>query len=138
MHSCAEVDLSAHTKDGGSRMRLSQCLLLAHEDKFSAHLEEGMVTNRGELVKGKPRHYVRITPADLKQNAASPDPDQAEVVLPNGHSPAKSAHSARPDLYQATFGATVSIRKHGFAGGADKSGMSDYWGHRRQLGSAKK
>lgn len=45
----------------------------------------------------------------------------------NGQSPAKSAHSARPDLYQATFGATVSIRKRGFAGGADKSGMSDYW-----------
>ena len=29
----AEIDLSAHTKDGGSLMRLSQCLLLAHEDK---------------------------------------------------------------------------------------------------------
>ncbi len=30
----AEVDLSAHTHDGGSLMRLSQCLLLAHEDKI--------------------------------------------------------------------------------------------------------
>ena len=123
----AEVDLSAHTKDGGSLMRLSQCLLLAHEDKFSAHLEEGMVTNRGELVKGKPRHYVRITPADPKQNAASPDPDQAEIVLANGHWPAKSAHSVRLDPYQDTFGATVSIRSRGISGGVDKSDMSDCW-----------
>ena len=30
----AEVDLGAHTKDGGSMMRLSQCILLAHEDKI--------------------------------------------------------------------------------------------------------
>src|SRR6202521_1169644 len=30
----AEVDLSAHTKDGGSMMRLSRCVLLAHEDKI--------------------------------------------------------------------------------------------------------
>jgi glucoamylase len=29
----ATIDLSAHTKDGGSLARLSQCLLLAHEDK---------------------------------------------------------------------------------------------------------
>jgi hypothetical protein len=121
----AKVDLSAHTKDGGSLMRLSQCLLLAHEDKFSAHLKEWMVTYRGELVKGKPRHYVRITPADPKQNAASPD--QAEIVLANGHSPAKSAHSVRPDPYQDTFGATVSIRSRGISGGIDKSDMSDCW-----------
>jgi glucoamylase len=29
----AEVDLSKLTKDGGFMLRLSQCLLLAHEDK---------------------------------------------------------------------------------------------------------
>ncbi len=30
---CAEIDLSALTNDGGSMLRLSQCVLLAHEDK---------------------------------------------------------------------------------------------------------
>ncbi len=30
----AKVDLNEHTKDGGSLMRLSQCLLLAHEDEI--------------------------------------------------------------------------------------------------------
>ena len=29
----AKIDLSAHTKDGGAMLRLSQCILLAHEDK---------------------------------------------------------------------------------------------------------
>jgi glucoamylase len=29
----AKLDLSAHTKDGGAMLRLSQCILLAHEDK---------------------------------------------------------------------------------------------------------
>ncbi|MHB8953787.1 MAG: glycoside hydrolase family 15 protein [Pirellulaceae bacterium] len=58
--------------------------LLDYADWLSAHLEEWTVTNRGELVMGKPRHYVRITPADPKQAGASPDPDEAEIVLANG------------------------------------------------------
>lgn len=43
-----------------------------------------MVTSRGELVNGKPRHYVRITPADPNQCVASPDPDNAEFYVANG------------------------------------------------------
>jgi glucoamylase len=43
-----------------------------------------MVTSCGELVKDKPRHYVRITPADPKQAVASPEPDEAEIVVANG------------------------------------------------------
>jgi glucoamylase len=58
--------------------------LLDYSDWLSAHLEEWMVTSRGELVKGKPRHYVRITPADPKQARAAPDPDEAEIVIANG------------------------------------------------------
>lgn len=30
----AKIDLSGHTKDGGSMVRLSECVLLAHEDKI--------------------------------------------------------------------------------------------------------
>jgi glucoamylase len=58
--------------------------LLDYADWLSAHLEEWMVTNRGELVKGKPRHYVRITPADPQQAGTSSDPDEAEIILANG------------------------------------------------------
>jgi len=58
--------------------------LLDYADWLSSHLEDWMVTSRGELVKGKPRHYVRITPADPKQAGTSPDPDEAEIVLANG------------------------------------------------------
>jgi glucoamylase len=58
--------------------------LLDYADWLSAHIEDWMVTNRGELVKDKPRHYVRITPADPKDAVPSPDPDAAEIVIANG------------------------------------------------------
>ena len=63
----------------GRKDKLAADFLLDYADWLSAHLEEWTVTSRGELVKGKPRHYVRITPADPKQAVASPDPDEAEI-----------------------------------------------------------
>lgn len=68
----------------GRKDQLAADFLLDYADWLSAHLEEWMVTTRGELVKGKPRHYVRITPADPKQPVASPDPDKAEFFVANG------------------------------------------------------
>jgi glucoamylase len=58
--------------------------LLDYADWISAHVEEWMVTTRGELLDGTPRHYVRITPADPNQAVASADPDHAEMVIANG------------------------------------------------------
>ncbi len=58
--------------------------LLDYADWLSAHLEEWTVTNRGELVDGKARHYIRITPADPNQAVAMPDPDDADIFLANG------------------------------------------------------
>jgi glucoamylase len=75
----------------GRKSQLAADFLLDYADWLSAHLEEWMVTHRGELVLGKPRHYVRITPADPKQAVASPDPDQAEMFVANG----AGKHSAR-------------------------------------------
>jgi glucoamylase len=68
----------------GTEHALAADVLLEYADWLSAHLEEWMATNRGELVNGKPRHYVRITPADPKQAVASPVPDEAELFLANG------------------------------------------------------
>ena len=68
----------------GRKDKIAADFLLDYADWLSAHLEEWTVTNRGELVKGKPRHYIRITPADPKQAVASPDPDQAEMIVANG------------------------------------------------------
>ena len=58
--------------------------LLDYADWLSAHVEAWMVTTRGELLDGTPRHYLRITPADPNQTAASADPDHAEMVIANG------------------------------------------------------
>ncbi len=59
-------------------------LLLGYADWLVAHVEDWMVTTRGELVPGKPRHYVRITPADPRQPVATPNPNEAEIVIANG------------------------------------------------------
>ena len=58
--------------------------LLDYADWLSAHLETWTVTNGGELLPGKPRHYVRIKPATTGQRGQAPDLDQAECILANG------------------------------------------------------
>jgi glucoamylase len=58
--------------------------LLTYADWLSAHVEEWTVTTRGELVSGKPRHYIRITPADPDNPVAQAEPDSAEFWLANG------------------------------------------------------
>ena len=66
------------------KKNLAADFLLDYADWLSAHLEEWTVTNRGELVKDKPRHYVRITPADPQQAEATADPDTAVIEIANG------------------------------------------------------
>jgi glucoamylase len=58
--------------------------ILDYADWLSAHLEEWTVTHHGELLPGKPVHYVRITPADPNQPNVAADPDSAEIQIANG------------------------------------------------------
>jgi len=58
--------------------------LLAYADWLSSRLEAWTVTDRGELVKGKPRHYVRITPAIPQQADGTVDPNTALIEIANG------------------------------------------------------
>jgi glucoamylase len=37
-------------------------LIFSYADWLAAHVEDWMVTKRGELVEGLPRHYIRINP----------------------------------------------------------------------------
>jgi glucoamylase len=79
-------------EDGAGEMRslpnpspeASAQFLLDYADWLSAHIEEWTVTTRGELVPGKPRHYIRITPADPSQPTQIPDPDTAMIQIANG------------------------------------------------------
>jgi glucoamylase len=68
----------------GRKDDIAAYFLLDYADWLVAHLEDWMVTNRGELVAGKPRHYIRITPADPTQPVAAPNPDDAEIHIANG------------------------------------------------------
>ena len=58
--------------------------LVAYADWLSSHLEEWTATDRGELVKDKPRHYVRITPAAPQQTKVAADPNSALIEIANG------------------------------------------------------
>ncbi len=58
--------------------------ILDYADWLSAHLEDWTVTNRGELHDGKPRHYVRINPADLNRPDVIPDPNTVILHIANG------------------------------------------------------
>jgi glucoamylase len=58
--------------------------LITYADWLSAHLEAWTVTDRGELVKDKPRHYVRITPAIPKEADGTADPNTAVIQIANG------------------------------------------------------
>ena len=58
--------------------------ILEYADWLSAHLEEWTVTDRGELVPGKPRHYIRINPAHPNRPNHVPDPNTVTVQIANG------------------------------------------------------
>ncbi len=76
---CAAADLGRahdHNKPGD--------FVLAYADWLNSHVEDWCVTDRGETLPGKPRHYVRITPADPLQPDPHPDPNTLEVTLGNG------------------------------------------------------
>ncbi|MEA2540258.1 MAG: glucoamylase, partial [Acidobacteriaceae bacterium] len=57
---------------------------LAYADWLNSHVEDWCVTTVGERLPGKPRHYVRITPADSLAPDPHPDPNTLEVSLAGG------------------------------------------------------
>jgi glucoamylase len=71
-------------------------LILDYADWLSAHVEDWTVAQRGELVPGKPKHYIRINPADPEQPAQYCDPDTATIQIANngGAHPARNVVSA--------------------------------------------
>ncbi|MES2707468.1 MAG: glycoside hydrolase family 15 protein [Verrucomicrobiota bacterium] len=58
--------------------------ILIYADWLSAHLEEWTVTACGELLPGKPRHYLRIGAADPDHPTAHGAPDTALLTIANG------------------------------------------------------
>jgi len=65
--------------------------LLDYADWMVASLDSWTVTSCGELVPGKPRHFIRITPALPKPGIFDADPDSAMIEVKNGG----GTHAAR-------------------------------------------
>ena len=72
--------------------------MLAYADWLNAHVEDWCATSAGELVPGKPRHYVRITPADPDAPEPHPDPDTSEVEIKNGGGTHPARHIVSGDF----------------------------------------
>ena len=74
----------------------ASAFILDYADWLSAHLEDWTVTERGELLEGKSRHYIRLNPADLSRPDIVPDPDTAILHIVNGSGsyPARNVVSA--------------------------------------------
>ncbi len=58
--------------------------ILAYADWMEEHVEEWTVTTRGDLVPGKPRHYIRINPADPIAPDPDADPNTTMIQVANG------------------------------------------------------
>lgn len=87
----------------------------AHADFLESHIERWTVTNRGTLVPGITRHYIRINPA-VSVNGICPDedPDCYELVLANQKPGARYTYPAN-QIVDAGFLELVrfGIRKPG-------------------------
>src|SRR6201987_2734593 len=59
-------------------------LIFSYADWLATHVEDWMVTKRGELVEGLPRHYIRINPTDPADPDPAADPDTTMLQLANG------------------------------------------------------
>ncbi len=66
-------------------------VLLDYADWLVASLDSWTVTTCGELMPGKPRHFIRITPALPKPGVFDADPDSAIIDVKNGG----GTHAAR-------------------------------------------
>lgn len=58
--------------------------ILAYADWLAAHVEEWTVTTAGELVAGRPRHYIRVNPTDPGSPDPHADPNSTVIALANG------------------------------------------------------
>lgn len=58
--------------------------VLAYADWLAAHVEEWTVTTAGELVDGRPQHYIRINPTDPGAPDPDADPNSTLISLANG------------------------------------------------------
>jgi len=58
--------------------------IFAYADWLAAHLEEWTVTTVGELVAGRPHHYIRINPTDPSAPDPHADPNTTMIQIANG------------------------------------------------------
>lgn len=92
--------VSAADLAGGREHQVTAEFLLDYADWLVAHLEEWVVTSCGDLVEGKPQHYIRLTPSDPNQVVATPDPNGLEIEIANGSGKYRARNVVSGDFLQ--------------------------------------
>ncbi len=92
---CA-AEFARERNDGG----VAERFMLDYADWLAAHVDEWTSTTRGELVPGKPRHYIRITPVDADSPRVAPNPDGVEIRLANGGGTHPARNIVGGDFFQ--------------------------------------
>ena len=75
---------------------------LRYADFLEQHIERWTVTDRGSLLRGISRHYIRILPADPSCQIRADNPDTAELQL-TGLPPDEPTHYPARDIVDAGF-----------------------------------
>jgi glucoamylase len=81
----ALVCASECAREHGNELGAQACdFILGYADWLAAHLEDWLVTTKGELVTGLPRHYIRINPTDAVELDPHADPNTTMIQVANG------------------------------------------------------
>jgi len=80
--SIAGLSVAARFTDGHTDAATSR-FIQEYADFLESHVDPWTVTTRGTLVRGIPRHYVRVRPASVDDPEPDEGPDLGSIRLPN-------------------------------------------------------
>jgi glucoamylase len=91
------------------------CFIEEYADFLECHLERWTVTNRGSLVRGITRHYIRIHPVQVGDVQPNEDPDSGTLGIAN-RAPGEQAEFPAREIVDAGF---LELVRYGIRSAAD-------------------
>jgi len=93
---CA-ADFARERKDD-----LTARFLEEYSDFLESHIEAWTVTDRGTLVQGVTRHYIRIHPVEMDNPEPNENPNEGILFIPN-HAAGRRSHYLSKEIVDAGF-----------------------------------
>ena len=89
--------------------------LLDYADFLECHVDQWTVTDQGALLKGVPRHYIRIHPVDMKNPVPNENPNDGEIIIRNRRADERTNYPAN-QIVDAGF---LELVRHGVRAAGD-------------------